>query len=238
VDGIAPDKVILWAALASRAEDKEHHRPCRHRRVKDDKELKSCEVLHFMPFDPVHKRNGSHRQRSGWKQFFVAQRRPPGNSQDGNQRRRGFKPAVEKAILDFAGKGFPLAGRGPADEEGKWKFVGIVAPCSIRRVCQAKSHHRKRRPDGRKDQDGLRATKIAIARGNFRNKLGLGSNILAASSLGASRRMLPPEQAKAIEGADGFAQVFPEHKFHIIEVLQKHGHIVGMTGDGSMMRRH
>ena len=44
--------------------------------------------------------------------------------------------------------------------------------------------------------------------------------------------MLPPEQAKAIEDADGFAQVFPEHKFHIIQVLQKRGHFVGMTGDG------
>jgi H+-transporting ATPase len=44
--------------------------------------------------------------------------------------------------------------------------------------------------------------------------------------------MQPPEQAKAIEAADGFAQVFPEHKFYIIDVLQKHGHIVGMTGDG------
>ena len=38
--------------------------------------------------------------------------------------------------------------------------------------------------------------------------------------------------AKAIEKADGFAQVFPEHKFHIVDVLQKRGHIVGMTGDG------
>ena len=38
--------------------------------------------------------------------------------------------------------------------------------------------------------------------------------------------------AKTIEEADGFAQVFPEHKFHIVDVLQKHGHIVGMTGDG------
>jgi H+-transporting ATPase len=36
----------------------------------------------------------------------------------------------------------------------------------------------------------------------------------------------------SIEHADGFAQVFPEHKFHIIDVLQKRGHIVGMTGDG------
>nr|WP_319495644.1 HAD-IC family P-type ATPase [uncultured Desulfobacter sp.] len=34
------------------------------------------------------------------------------------------------------------------------------------------------------------------------------------------------------EEADGFAQVFTEHKFHIVEILQKHGHIVGMTGDG------
>ena len=38
--------------------------------------------------------------------------------------------------------------------------------------------------------------------------------------------------ADSIEKADGFAQVFPEHKFHIIDVLQKHNHIVGMTGDG------
>ena len=37
---------------------------------------------------------------------------------------------------------------------------------------------------------------------------------------------------KSIENADGFAQVFPEHKFHIVDVLQKHDHIVGMTGDG------
>ena len=43
--------------------------------------------------------------------------------------------------------------------------------------------------------------------------------------------------AKTIEDADGFAQVFPEHKFQIVDVLQKHGHIVGMTGDGVNERR-
>ena len=40
------------------------------------------------------------------------------------------------------------------------------------------------------------------------------------------------QSAEAIEKADGFAQVFPEDKYHIVDVLQQRGHIVGMTGDG------
>jgi H+-transporting ATPase len=40
------------------------------------------------------------------------------------------------------------------------------------------------------------------------------------------------EAQRVVEGADGFAQVFPEHKYHIVELLQMKGHIVGMTGDG------
>ena len=35
-----------------------------------------------------------------------------------------------------------------------------------------------------------------------------------------------------IEEADGFAQVFPEDKYFIVDALQKADHIVGMTGDG------
>jgi len=40
------------------------------------------------------------------------------------------------------------------------------------------------------------------------------------------------EAQRVVDEADGFAQVFPEHKFHIVELLQAWGHIVGMTGDG------
>jgi H+-transporting ATPase len=35
-----------------------------------------------------------------------------------------------------------------------------------------------------------------------------------------------------IEEADGFAQVFPEDKYYIVDKLQKADHIVAMTGDG------
>ena len=53
-----------------------------------------------------------------------------------------------------------------------------------------------------------------------------------ARTLGDSKTEETAAVTKSIEEADGFAQVFPEHKFHIVDVLQKHGHIVGMTGDG------
>ncbi len=40
------------------------------------------------------------------------------------------------------------------------------------------------------------------------------------------------EIIEAIERANGFAQVFPEDKYFIVDELQKADHIVGMTGDG------
>ena len=72
---------------------------------------------------------------------------------------------------------------------------------------------------------------LAIAQETSK-QLGLGTNILDASALGDSKHQESTQVGDAIEKADGFAQVFPEHKFHIVDVLQKRGHIVGMTGDG------
>jgi len=40
------------------------------------------------------------------------------------------------------------------------------------------------------------------------------------------------EIIRIIEEADGFAEVFPEDKYFIVDKLQKANHIVGMTGDG------
>jgi H+-transporting ATPase len=60
-------------------------------------------------------------------------------------------------------------------------------------------------------------------------KLGMGTNFITSSTLLESKE---EEAAKLAENANGFAEVFPEHKYKIVEVLQNKGHVVGMTGDG------
>jgi len=68
----------------------------------------------------------------------------------------------------------------------------------------------------------------AIAK-EIAQQVNLGKNIMPASSFVDKPDR---ESARVVEEADGFAQVFPEHKYHIVELLQNKGHIVGMTGDG------
>ena len=72
---------------------------------------------------------------------------------------------------------------------------------------------------------------MAIAKETAR-QLGLHSNILDANLFTSSKHHEAGQIEDIIEGADGFAQVFPEHKFYIVDVLQRKNHIVGMTGDG------
>lgn len=69
----------------------------------------------------------------------------------------------------------------------------------------------------------------AIAR-EIAGVLKLGQNILPADqAFSPSGGALA---ATAIEAADGFAQVFPEHKYTIVKAPQPRNHIVGMTSDG------
>jgi H+-transporting ATPase len=72
---------------------------------------------------------------------------------------------------------------------------------------------------------------LAIAQETSR-QLGLGTNILDATVLRDSKDQQSQQSVASIEKADGFAQVFPEDKYNIVDVLEKHGHMVGMTGDG------
>jgi H+-transporting ATPase len=218
------DQVILWAALASRAEDKDTIDLAVIGGVKDDKVLKSYQILHFQPFDPVHKRTEATVKGSDGKQFYVAKGAPQVilkmATDAGN-----VKAAVEKAVDEFAGRGFRSLGVARADEEGKWQFAGVLPLFDPPRE-QAKATMEM----GVKIKM-VTGDQLAIAK-EMAKQLGLGTNILDATSLGDKKQEDSAQSAEAIEKADGFAQVFPEHKFHIIEVLQKSGHFVGMTGDG------
>jgi H+-transporting ATPase len=228
VNSIPGDQVILWAALASRAEDKDTIDLAVIGGVKDDKALKSNHVTHFVPFDPVHKRTEATVKGADGKQFFVAKGAPQVILQMAINAGE-VKAAVEKAILDFAGRGFRSLGVARADEEGKWQFAGVLPLFDPPRE-QAKATIASARQMG-VSVKMVTGDQLAIARETAK-QLGMGANILDACGLGDDKKDVTSEQAKAIEQADGFAQVFPEHKFHIIQVLQKRGHFVGMTGDG------
>jgi len=228
VNNIPGDQVVFWAALASRAEDKDTIDLAVIGGVKDDQALKSCQVLHFQPFDPVRKRTEATVKGSDGKQFFVAKGAPQIILQM-SVNVGDVKPAVEKAVNEFAGRGFRSLGVARADEEGKWQFAGVLPLFDPPRE-QAKATIASAREMGVQVKM-VTGDQLAIARETAR-ELGMGTNILDASGLGDTKPHEAAQAAEAIEKADGFAQVFPEHKFHIIDVLQKRGHFVGMTGDG------
>ena len=110
----------------------------------------------------------------------------------------------------------PWAWRGPMS--GKWQFVGMLPLFDPPRE-QAKATIASARQMG-VNVKMVTGDQIAIARETSK-QLGLGTNILDASGLGRYEEAETPQTAEAIEKADGFAQVFPEHKFHIVDVLQK-----------------
>jgi H+-transporting ATPase len=228
VKGVTADDLVLAAALASRAEDKDTIDLAVLGDVKDSDELKGYQVEHFQPFDPVHKRTEATVKGKDAKQFWVTKGAPQiilgmaGNAAD-------VKSATDHAIDEFAARGFRSLGVARAEQENQWKMLGVLPMFDPPRE-QAKATIASARDIG-VSVKMVTGDQVAIARETAR-ALGLGTNILDASGLGDSKHEESAESAAAIEKADGFAQVFPEHKFHIVDVLQKRGHIVGMTGDG------
>jgi H+-transporting ATPase len=227
-NNIPADQVILAGALASRAEDKDTIDLAVLGGVKDDKVLKTYQVVHFQPFDPVHKRTEATVKSADGKQFDVTKGAPQVILKLSTNLGE-VQASAEKAINDFAGRGYRSLGVARADEKGKWKFLGIL-PLSDPPRPQAKAMIAEAKSMGVAIKM-VTGDQIAIAR-EMSKELGLGTNVLDATALGDSKKKESPEETKLIEQAEGFAQVFPEHKFHIIDILQKAGHIVGMTGDG------
>ncbi len=196
--------------------------------LQNDQDLKSYQVVHFQPFDPVHKRTEATVKGADGKEFKVTKGAPQvilELSANAGQ----VRPAVDKAVNEFAERGFRSLGVARAGGDGQWQFLGVLPLFDPPRE-DAKATIATALEMGVKIKM-VTGDQLAIAQETAK-KLGMGANILDASGLGDVKREETAAVAESIENADGFAQVFPEHKFHIVDVLQKRGHIVGMTGDG------
>ena len=133
---------------------------------------------------------------------------------------------MEHAVQEFALHGFRSLGVASMEQSGEWHLLGVLPFSDPPRV------------DSHTTVDAARELGItvkmvtgdqeAIAR-EIAQEVGLGQDIMLADQL---TETADDALAERVEGASGFAQVFPEHKYRIVKLLQARGHIVGMTGDG------
>jgi H+-transporting ATPase len=228
LDKVTADQLVRAGALASRADDDDTIDLAVIGGLKDKDALKPFQVTHFVPFDPVHKRTEATVKAADGRTFKVTKGAPQ-VIQALSANAAAVKDAVDKAINDFAARGFRALGVARADGDGKWQLLGVLSLFDPPRE-DAKSTIATAAEMGVKIKM-VTGDALAIAR-EMAKTLGMGTNILDGATLGDSKAKETATMTKSIEQADGFAQVFPEHKFHIVDVLQRHSHIVGMTGDG------
>ncbi len=142
VNDVPAEQVILDAALASRADNNDTIDLAVLGGLKDDKALKGYQVVHFQPFDPVHKRTEATVKGADGKQFKVTKGAPQvilALSANAGE----VKPAVEKAVNEFAARGFRSLGVARADERRQVAVSRRVAPVrSAAGRCQG--NHRDR----------------------------------------------------------------------------------------------
>jgi H+-transporting ATPase len=228
VNSVAISEVILGGALASRVDNNDTIDQAVISGLKGKDELKQYDVTHFQPFDPVHKRTEATVKSKDGKTFKVTKGAPQvimALSANAAQ----VATVVGRAVDEFAARGFRSLGVARAEGDGQWQFLGVLPLFDPPRD-DAKATIANALEMGIKVKM-VTGDALAIAR-ETAAKLGMGTNILDAGSLGDSKKQETAAVEESIEKADGFAQVFPEHKYHIVDVLQRRGHIVGMTGDG------
>ena len=223
--GGARDDLILAAALASRRDAPDAIDSAILAGVPSGQILDGYKVTAFHPFDPVAKRAEAEIERDGHR-FKVAKGAPQvivDLCEPSAEERRVITAEVEAD----AAEGFRTLGVARTDAAGKWKFLGLLPLFDPPREDSASTIAATRAMG--LDIKMVTGDHEAIAR-QIAGQLNLGRNIVVADTVFG--KDAPPDRLPAIAAADGFARVFPEHKFEIVKVLQGAGHIVGMTGDG------
>ncbi|HPE84862.1 MAG TPA: plasma-membrane proton-efflux P-type ATPase, partial [Chlamydiales bacterium] len=166
-------------------------------------------VIQMIPFDPVRKRTEVKIN----DQFFAAKGAPQVLLEMAKPK---FAAEVNQKIDAFAAQGFRTLGVARGD--GKtWTFLGLIPLFD------------PPREDTKETIDEIKelGVDIKMVTGDH---TAIAKQIAGKLDLGTS--IAPFNATLDLEQADGFAEVFPEHKFAIVQKLQEKKHIVGMTGDG------
>jgi H+-transporting ATPase len=227
VNGVLTDQVILNAALASRTDNQDTIDMAVLGGLTNKQILTDYQVLHFMAFDPVHKRTEATIKDKDGKEFKVTKGAPQIILELSSNAEQ-VRAEVENAVNEFATRGFRSLGVARTVND-KWEFLGVLPLFDPPRE-QAKETIATAKDMGI-EVKMITGDQLAIAKETAR-KLGLGTNILDAGVFADTKYHETSQLAECIEQANGFAQVFPEHKYHIVDILQQRKHIVGMTGDG------
>ncbi|MBN1236202.1 MAG: plasma-membrane proton-efflux P-type ATPase [Methanotrichaceae archaeon] len=230
--GFTKKDVLLFAALASR---EENHDLIDNAIIKESLEEHiepgSYKLKKFEPFDPVSKRTeaeiegpqGSFRAAKGAPQAILSL---IDNNIKNIAEDSGLDSEINQNVEAFASKGYRAIGVAGTNLKGEWQYAGLIALHDPPREDSAQTIKTAQSLGVRIKM--ITGDHVAIAR-EIARMVGLGTNIQPASDF---IEKTDEEATEIIEKADGFAQVFPEHKFKIVELLQARGHIVCMTGDG------
>ncbi|CAN4078037.1 unnamed protein product [Withania somnifera] len=234
------DMVVLMAARASRLENQDAIDTAIVSMLADPKEARAgITEVHFLPFNPTDKRTALTYLDNAGKMHRVSKGAPEQilnlawNKSDIQNR-------VHSVIDKFAERG--LRSLAVARQEvpdgtkdspgGPWEFVGLLPLFDPPRHDSAETI--RRALELGVSVKMITGDQLAIGKETGR-RLGMGTNMYPSSFLlgenkDSSAAVLPIEEL--IESADGFAGVFPEHKYEIVRILQSRQHICGMTGDG------
>jgi H+-transporting ATPase len=226
-------EVILYATLTSREEDND---PIDNAIIARCKSLKIFESItsyrssSFKPFDPVAKRAEATALDQKTGDIFKVSKGAPQVILSLSYNKQEIASKVQASVDTRANQGYRSLGVAKTDTTGNWEFAGIISLSDPPRE-DSKETIKTAQSMG-VDVKMITGDHIAIAK-EICKQVNLGTNILEASSiLDRKEESNKIEVERIVENADGFAQVFPEDKYHIVELLQEKGHIVGMTGDG------
>jgi H+-transporting ATPase len=224
------EDVILNGILASREEDQDPIDNAIIVKGKDYEDLSKIiegyTVEKFTPFDPVIKRTEVLVQDSTGKSINVIKGAPQ-VILSLSVNKDAVEMEVNKFVDEYASKGYRALGVAKTlNGKEEFQFIGLIGLFDPPREDSAETI--KTAQDMGMNVKMVTGDHVAIAKETALS-LGLGTNIKPVS---AFLDKSDDEAEKIVEEADGFAQVFPEHKYRIVELLQKKDHIVGMTGDG------